>query len=453
MEKIRPQAVSGMFYPENKDEVSNQLAIFKENTNDDYEYKTRAIIVPHAGWIYSGALAAEGFATLDENVENVFIIAPAHKMLIEGIALCDFEAWETPLGALEVNLEINEELVLRFGAKVNNSAHEDEHGIEVQLPFVESYLKNVKIVPILLGNVQSEKVQEIISYYYENSKNAFVISSDLSHYYPDKDAKKIDSITALMIEKGEIENFEQEQACNAPGVVGLVKFAKEKNYSLIRVGMKNSGEVTGDRGKVVGYGSWMLFEGEKNYFLKKYFEQYAKLICKRSIAQELKSYSENYHLTSDDLGHFPPVFSEFGACFVTLEIEGNLRGCVGSILAHQPLIDDLIKNAYNAAFYDPRFVPLSEEEFKNVSIAISLLSIPSQMKFENEEDLIFQIKKGVDGIIIKDGDNQAVYLPSVWEQLPNKRDFLGSLKQKAGLRFDYFSNTFEAYRFRVEYIR
>jgi AmmeMemoRadiSam system protein A len=129
-----------------------------------------------------------------------------------------------------------------------------------------------------------------------------------------------------------------------------------------------------------------------------------------------------------------------------------LRGCIGSILAHRPLIEDLIENAKSAAFSDPRFNPVNFDEIKELSIAISLLSQPEKMHFSDEESLLKQIQPYKDGIIIKERHNQAVYLPSVWEELNDKKEFLNSLKIKAGLPPDYFSKTFEAYRFRCEYI-
>ena len=147
-----------------------------------------------------------------------------------------------------------------------------------------------------------------------------------------------------------------------------------------------------------------------------------------------------------------PVFEELGACFVTLKKQGHLRGCIGSIIAHQPLINDLINHANNSAFKDPRFNPVEESEIKDLEIDISLLSDPKPIDFKNEQDLLDKIVPYKDGIIIKDRNYQAVYLPSVWEELSEKELFLNSLKMKAGLSPDYFSDTFQAYRFEAQYI-
>lgn len=445
MKKIRPAAVAGKFYTSNKEELNSQLEEFAKFCRKDYECSSRAIIVPHAGYVYSGLIAAQGFQYLDKSVKNVFIIAPPHYVPVKNVALSEFEMWSTPLGEIQVNQEINQELVRDFGCEYEDDAFKSEHSAEVQVPFLQKFLPHVKIIPILAGH-NVDKLAKIIDYYWENPENGFVISTDLSHFHPSSEARKIDALTAEMIETKDMEQFSPEQACGGVGVNALVKFAKAEGYSLIRVGMVNSGDVTQDNSSVVGYGSWLLFEGEKNQFIKKYFSEYVIDICKKSILSRLQGEKLN-------IEKIPPVFGQSGACFVTLEKHGNLRGCIGSIIAHRPLIDDLVTNAQNSAFSDPRFSPLEMSEFDELEIDVSLLSAPEKMHFENEQDLLAQIRPNIDGIIIKDKGYQAVYLPSVWEQLPEKELFLNSLKIKAGLPPKHFSDTFEAYRYTTEYIK
>lgn len=442
MFKVKTAAVAGTFYPKTKEELNSQIDEFIQNNKKYYDYHTRALIVPHAGYYYSGQLACDCISYLKKDVENIFIFAPAHRVFVEGVALSGFDAFETPLGEVEVNQCINKELQEKFDCKIFNEAFKDEHAIEVQLPLLQRNLKYFKIVPILVGREKVDKIVEIISHYWKDEKNAFIISSDLSHFLTSVDAQKVDLTSAQMIEESDIALFQPEQACGSVGVCALGRFSHENNFSLIRVGLYNSGDVSGDNSRVVGYGGWLLYEGAKNEFIKKYFSDFVLDVCRKSIENKGKFSLENY----------APVFDELGACFVTLELNGNLRGCIGSILAYETLIEDLIKNAYNSAYADPRFPALSKEEFFNIKIDVSLLSAPSKIKFKDEHDLLAQIVPFKDGIIIKDGRYQAVYLPSVWDQLPEKKDFLNSLKMKAGLSGDYFSQTFEAYRFRTEYI-
>lgn len=444
--KIKSPSVAGTFYPGSKEELISQLNTFEQNNSHDYEYQTRVIIVPHAGYVYSGQLASSAFQYLDKSVKNVFIFAPPHRVPVRDIALSSFDKWATPLGEIKINTRVNEELVNEFGFEFYDEAFSQEHSAEVQVPFIQKYLTDVKIIPILVGNIES--VEKIITRYYGDSENAFVISSDLSHFYKSNEAKRIDLKTAEMIEEFDTEKFEHERACGAVGILGLINFIQnsDNKYSLIRVGMYNSGDVTGDESRVVGYGSWFLYEGARNEFIKKYFSEFVIDVCKKSILAGLEK--ENVKLD-----RIPPVFGQLGACFVTLEKNGDLRGCIGSIIAHRWLIDDLAQNAQNSAFSDPRFQPLKKHEFDELEIDVSLLSTPEKMSFKDEQDLLNQIKPFLDGIIIKDKGYQSVYLPSVWEQLPEKEMFLKSLKIKAGMTPEHFSSTFEAYRYTTEYIK
>ena len=444
MSKIKEPAVANSFYSGNTDILKNQLEDFAKNNCNKYEYPTRAIIVPHAGLIYSGQLAFEGINQLDKNIKNIFIFAPAHRVGFEGLALSSFDEWATPLGKVQVNQLLNKELEEHFGAKFYNEAHREEHSIEIQLPIIQKVFDNVNIVPVLVGKENPEIITDIITKYYTNKDNGFIISSDLSHFLSDTGAQKMDNRTAQMIESGDIQNFKHEQACGAIGIYGLVEFANLKNYSLIRINMLNSSAITGDKSSVVGYGAWFLYEGSKNRFIKEFYSDYVLKLCKDVIASR---FSKNKVYTNH-----APVFNGMGACFVTLKKYNNLRGCIGSIIAHQPLINDLVQHAQDAAFKDPRFKPVEKFELDDLRIDVSLLSEPKKIEFKDEADLLEKIVPFKDGIIIKDKGYQAVYLPSVWQDLPDKEMFLKSLKMKAGMMPDYFSSTFEAYRFSTVYI-
>lgn len=437
MVNVKKTSAAGLFYPEGAKELEKMFESFGEF---ETVYSSRAIIVPHAGYIYSGKLAYKGYNFLDKNVKNIFIFAPAHYERIYGCAVCDYDEFETPFGNLAVNKELSQEIAEFCDCTVNNFAFEKEHSLEVQLPFIKKLFPEAKIVPVLYGCENFKNLTETITNFWHNKENGFVISSDLSHFYPEKEALKIDLYTAKMIESNETRDFEVEQACGAVGICGLINFAKYNGYSLIRAGITNSAAATGDTSRVVGYGSWFLFEGSKNDFIKQYYSPLVIKICKESILSGLQ-------LGSYEMDDYPCVFEEQGASFVTLKLDGQLRGCIGSITAHRPLIKDLSKNAHSAAFSDPRFSPLTIDEYNRINISVSLLSKPERIHFDNEEDLLNQLVEQKDGLIIRDGSYQAVFLPVVWEELPDKKKFLKELKIKAGLSPEYFSETLEAFRF------
>jgi len=450
MTKIRTATVAGKFYTSIKEELLKILDGFKYNHKADYNYASRAIIVPHAGYNYSGQLAYDGFCYLSKSIKNIFIIAPTHHKSVNNLALADYDEWETPLGNIPTNRFIMNEILEKFECEYCEEAFEKEHAIEVLLPIIQHQYENIKIVPILVGNDDVEKTLRILKYYYVNPANAFVISSDLSHFHKEEEAIQIDILTARMLEDKNMQGFRYEQACGAIPIYALAEFAKQKKFDFVRVGLTNSGIITGDTSSVVGYGCWFLYEGNRNSFIKENFSPKLIDIARKTIRTKLLG-KEEINITT--FMPYPQVLESFGACFVTLEINGHLRGCIGSVIAQTQLIVDLIKNSHNAAFADPRFQPLTQEEFDNISISISLLSRPEPIEFKDEEDLLKQITPNIDGIIIRDNNHQGLYLPSVWEQLPDKKIFLNSLKQKAGLPTNHFSKTFEAYRFSTEYIK
>lgn len=445
MTKIKEPSVANAFYSGDTTVLKKQLDDFAKQNGNHYEYKTRAVIVPHAGLIYSGQLAYEGISQLDKSIKNIFIFAPSHRVPFNGLALSGYDEWKTPLGTVKINQDVNSDIAETFDAEIYDEAFANEHSVEIEVPAIQHLFGNeISIIPVLIGKTNPQVITEIISEYYDNPEFGFVISSDLSHFHSDKEAQRIDSETAKMIESGNIQELRYEQACGAVGIYGLTEFANKNKFSLIRINLINSSLVSGDKSSVVGYGAWFLFESTKNEFIKKYYSEYLLKLCRNII---LSRFNREKLYT----GH-APVFNQLGACFVTLKKKGNLRGCIGSIISYQPLINDIVQHAQDAAFRDPRFNPVEENEVEDLTIDISILSEPKPITFKDEQDLLNQIVPFKDGIIIKDKGYQAVYLPSVWEDLPEKTLFLNSLKMKAGLPSDYFSDTFEAYRFSTVYI-
>lgn len=448
MDTVKTAAFAGKFYPCDREKLDSLLENLLKQSVKDYRIKTRAIIVPHAGYMYSAKTATTAFQYIDTNTKNFFIIAPSHTTNFSGLAVPSFDYFETPCGNIKVNKALIYEIAERKNADFFDEAFEKEHSIEVELPFLKKISPDAQIVPVLYGKTDTETIAKLIDDYWINTGNSFVISSDLSHFYSIKDVEKIDNYTAEMIETQNINNFHPLQACGSTGITGLVQFCTKNNFSMIRTALTNSGETAGTTETVVGYGAWILTEESKSNFIKNQFPDMVISICKESILAGIKT--GNSLDVEEKL--YPQVFYESGACFVTITINERLRGCIGSIFAHKPLLNDLAQNAYKSAFADTRFTAITEEEFEHIKIAVSLLSEPQPLEFSDEEDLLSKIVPYKDGIIIQDNGHSAVYLPSVWVQLPDKKDFLNSLKQKAGLSPDYFSKTLKAYRFYTVYI-
>lgn len=447
MEKVyKKPSIAGMFYPEDKEKLQNQIDGFKMNCKHLYPITTRAVIVPHAGLIFSGELAYRGLSHLDKSLKNLFIIAPSHHELFKGIALTSYDGWETPLGRIDVNTDIVWKLKERYGGFYFDQAYRYEHSVEIEVPLIQNlFNEDVKIIPILTQDTDVNLISKLLADYYPDEQNGFIITSDLSHFLTDEQANKLDTYSAKLIEQGNVPALRPENACGYKGISGLSVYSFAKHYSLLRVGLTNSSSTYNDKMRVVGYGAWILYEDDKNEFIKEYYSDFLLKLCHDII--EAPFTKKEIKINLDE------VFYQRGACFITIEKFGQLRGCIGSTIAHRSLIEDLIEHTKNSAFKDPRFNPIQYNELKDLKISISLLSIPREIRFENEEDLLNQIEEKTDGIIIKDGDHQAVYLPSVWEQLPDKKEFLNNLKVKAGLSADYFSESIEAFKFQTVYIQ
>lgn len=442
---------AGTFYPEKPDELTNLLNSYKHEP--DVAYKSKAIIVPHAGVYYSGYAAMAGFQHLEMS-ENVFIIAPSHHHSFNNIALPKYTYFDTPLGSVEVNNRLIKEISEKFPCIISDEVFDNEHAIEVQLPFLQNLFypqiqsaidfvkglkkigKKFRIVPILVGRCDYRLISDLISAYWENS--SFVISSDLSHFYSQAECRQLDTYTATIIETGKIDCFERHQACGLTGVMGLVDFANNNDCSMIRVMMYNSGDISKETDRVVGYGSWFMATDKKNEYLERYYSKYIINLVKASILAAING--EEFIPEN-----IPQVLSQYGASFVTLKLNGELRGCIGSVYPTKPLVLDIIDNARNAAFQDYRFEPLTIAEFANIEVSVSLLSEIKRIPFKDERDLLSKIYPH--GIILAERDRRAVYLPVVWEQLPDRGVFLNSLKEKAGFPPDYFSRSIEAYKF------
>lgn len=442
---------AGSFYPENPDELTNLLNSYMQE--EKILYKSKAIIVPHAGVYYSGHAAMRGFQHLELS-ENIFIFAPSHHHNFNNIALTEYTYFDTPLGSIEVNNRIIKEIKEQYPSIISNEVFEMEHSIEVQLPFLQHLFspktqsaidfvkglkkigKKIKIIPILIGKCDYRLISDIISNYWETS--SFVISSDLSHFYSQRECQQIDTYTATIIETGKLEFFQPQQACGLIGIKGLVDFANNNDCSLIRVMMYNSGDISRETDKVVGYGSWLLYTDSRNDYLERFYSDYILNTVKNSIVLGLKG--EDF-IPRD----IPAVLTQHGATFVTLKKNDSLRGCIGSVYPTKPLILDLIDNARNAAFQDSRFEPISTNELNNIKVSVSILSSIERIQFKDERDLLSKIYPH--GIILSVGDNRAVYLPVVWEQLPERDIFLNTLKEKAGLPPNYFSKQLEVYKF------
>ena len=465
---IRPPAVAGTFYPADADILRSEIdglmdaALHSDAVSGDAPPK--AIIVPHAGLMFSGAIAALGFATvraLKDTIKRIVIIGPAHRMAFQGIALARADQFATPLGNLRCDLPALQKALALPHVQMLDDAHTLEHGLEIELPFIQRLFgegADIGIVPLLVSRCSPRQVHEVIEKLWGGPETLIVISSDLSHFHDYDTAKKMDNRTRSMIENFDAENIDTNDACGALPVAGMLIAARNRGMKIKTLGMRNSGDITGDKSRVVGYGAWAVYDakaanmqGDGEDDFTKATEHLIKThgaemlgLCRQSILHGLETGAP----LSVSPNEFGPALAAPGACFVTLKKAGQLRGCIGSIMAHAPLATDLCENAFKAAFRDPRFAGLGRDEITDdLELSISVLSPPAPFPFDSEADLIGKLTPFEDGIILSDGNRRGLFLPQVWDQLPEPKDFLAQLKRKAGLPMDHWSANMRAERF------
>ena len=441
--QIRPAAVAGSFYPGSATELSRTVDAMLAAAPGAQTTPIKALIVPHAGYVYSGAVAASAYALLAaqrDSIRRVVLLGPCHRVATRGLALPAARAFATPLGKIAIDAELAATLLDLPQVQQDDAAHQFEHSLEVQLPFLQTVLGNFTLLPLAVGDATDEEVAAVLDRLWGGPETLIVISSDLSHYHAYDEAQRRDRATvAQILALQPLTSF--EQACGALPVNGLIACARRHGLAPRLVEAKNSGDGVGDRARVVGYASLAFSplpaSGERRELGLALLAQ-----ARAAIAAELGLASA-----------MPPplaVMNEPAAAFVTLTKSGQLRGCIGSLEARRSMLEDVRGNACAAAFRDPRFAPLVAAELPQLRVEVSLLSPPVEMAVSSEEDALRQLRPGIDGLIFRVGDRRSTFLPQVWESLPEPRQFLAQLKQKAGVASDYWSPEVRLWRYQAE---
>ena len=435
---IREPVVAGTWYPGNKEVLKSEINKYYENSEKLNINNIKALIVPHAGYVYSGQVAANGFNQLNKNYKKIFIIATNHNSnaYINGISIPDATHYKTPLGEVKVS-EIASEL-LKQELFVNVPEAHTTHVIEIELPFLQQKLKDFEIIPLITGSLSLEQIKQaadILSKYIDED-SLIIISSDLSHYHPYEDAVKLDTACIKNIESLNFEESAKCEACSIYAILILMDIAKRNEWNAKIIDYKNSGDVSGDKSRVVGYSS-IVFYSEKEELLTKDEQDFLLKLARETV----EGYVKNKKKPKADENELTPALKKVQGCFVTLNKNHNLRGCIGHILPQEELYKCIVDNAVNAAVNDRRFNPVTENELNEIKIEISVLTVPQRLEFSSGDDLKNKLRPNIDGLVLKKGFYQSTYLPQVWEQIPNKESFLSNLCMKAGMAIDCWKDT------------
>jgi len=449
MKEIREPIFAGSWYPGEPEILSRDVRRYLENAKKErLEGEIVALISPHAGYIYSGQVAAYAYKLIEGKVfDSVVVVAPSHRALFKGASLYDRGGYRTPLGVVPIDTELSQKMMeRRKEIQFLPEAHSQEHSLEIQIPFLQVVLKSFRLIPIVMEPYWNwETCQSLASAIAETvrGKNVLLIaSSDLSHFHSYDEAVKLDKIVLNHIERFDPEGLNRDlrsnrcEACGGGPVISIMLAAKALGANQGKV-LKylNSGDVTGDRSRVVGYAAGVFY---KTVGGKEKMKEEKKVGVdlglneeeKKTLHQIAKTVIENKARgkTVPDFKVESPVLKENRGAFVTIHKRGQLRGCIGYIEGRGPLHKTIEEMAEAAAFRDPRFTPVKEKELPELELEISVLTPLKKIKDVDE------VQVGKHGIYIKKGWYSGLLLPQVATEYGwDRQAFLEHTCQKAGL--------------------
>lgn len=449
---IRHTEVAGSFYPLQENTLRKSVDSFVQNAEvlDLHKNRTPGVLfVPHAGYIYSGDTAGHAYRLLKgRRYDFVVVIGPSHRNLFKGFQIFNGDYYETPLGRVPVAKDRVIQLMKDNPCIVSNNSYErGEHSVEVQIPFLQHTLGNFRLIPVLAGEVSLDTARSFADSLYRIFRERsclVVISTDLSHFHSLDQARIMDEETLRLIvnmESGKLEEnilTGKNEACGCQAVLAGIEYARKWGFEkpvLLKYDTSASGGPK-DTSRVVGYGALASFK-------KEHLDDAEKEYLIKLARRVLEGYGEGKGFVPEEPPY--PSLKEFRGAFVTLKIDGDLRGCIGHIVPACELFNSVIQNTINAASRDPRFGAVKKEEIPRISIEISALTPMKPVKYED-------ILVGRDGVLLKYGFRQAVFLPQVpLEQGWDKKTYLEELCLKAGLPAEtYRKQDVQLYAFQAE---
>jgi hypothetical protein len=458
--KIRKSSIAGSWYPNNPDvlktTLKGYLAQAKPPIVETATNKTFALIVPHAGYMYSGATAAYAYQLIaGRPIKRAFILGPSHYANFVGAAVDNVDFYETPLGKMPLDKETIDALKKNPLFHEQAAAFEKEHSVEIQLPFLQLTLNDLTIIPLVIGQLNKEQAMSLAESLrkFIDEETIVIVSSDFTHYGPQFNYVPFTDDAPQNLEKLNQVSFEAIQSLNPEAFIKhgvetgdticgfnpiVILLSLAKTYSGVQASLlarEVSGNITGDFTNSVSYQSIALTRPViadkliESRFLEE-TERQTLLKLARFALQNYLNGKEDIELDQLGVQLTDNLKAKYGV-FVTLTQNGQLRGCIGDIIGARPLYQGVIENAINAAVNDPRFAPVTKEEEKSLAIEISVLSPPKEIPSYRE----FVV--GRDGIILIKNDRRAVFLPQVMvENKWTPFTALNYLAQKAGLPHD-----------------
>lgn len=446
---IRHPAVAGQFYPGNATELTYEIKQDLDQAVNlpEIDGQIMALIVPHAGIVYSGHIAAYAYKLLENSgINKVILCGGAHRFGFEGVSVYGPGiAWQTPLGLVHCDDILCQKLI-DFSNQILEleKAHRDEHSLEVQLPYLQTVLGNFELVPALIGYQRGSTIDilsKALTDLQIDNHTIMIASTDWQHYLPASEGWKYDSLGIACLENFDINllekylSEEKVKMCGGGAVVAVLKAAKAKGADKIKI-LKygDSGDVSGDKSSVVSYVAAVAYKSKDNNLPQKaILSDDEKNDLLKIARQTIETFLKTRQVPQFEISS---RLKEPGAAFVTLEKQGQLRGCIGLTEAVRPLYETVSYCAVQAAVADPRFPAVTTGELDDLHIEISVLT-PLQKVSSLDE-----IKVGRDGLVIERGHYRGLLLPQVATDYGwNREKFLQNTCRKAGLPLNAYKDS------------
>ncbi len=442
---VRKAYVAGQFYPGTKETLTAQIHSYLEQADkQDAPGPLHALVAPHAGYIYSGPIAAYAYKQIERPFKRIFLFASNHSQYanVNGLSVPEYTHYATPLGEVNVS-PLARKLLEEEDISCVPMAH-TTHIIEVHLPFLQTVLTNeFEIIPVITGRLNLDDIRRFgeLFHRYVDDETLFLLSTDLSHYHPYDEAVNLDTSCVNALEALDFQGVIDSELCGQGAALILLEIAKKQGWKGKILDYRNSGDTAGEKSRVVGYGAIAYYaayqstsasqqpaEGSTSEPLNEKEHRLLLELARNTVELYVTEHTA-YH-PDEQLFESYPTLQEPRGTFVTLKKNGELRGCIGSLIGQQPLYLGVRDNAMKAAAHDPRFKPVTPEELDALDLSVSVLDVPALFTVETPDDYLSKLTHE-DGVILTNGRRQATYLPQVWEQLPQPREFLGRLCMKA----------------------
>jgi AmmeMemoRadiSam system protein B/AmmeMemoRadiSam system protein A len=432
--RVHQPTVAGRFYPGEPEALYAEVAGALASSPALGIRGVRAVLVPHAGYVFSGQVAAASFREVERGFRRVFLLASNHNGQVHyaGVSLPDHTHYAIPGAEIPLSAVVGD---LRKEALFTHEpgAH-TMHMLEVELPFLQQLRgrpqeADFAIVPMILGRMDGDAVQRLAEILdaYADPETLFVFSVDLSHFYPDQKALALDNYSIQAIMSRNREGLAQAETDGNQVLETLLALAERRGWEPTFLMSRNSGDVSGDKSRVVGYASIVFHEP----FSLTEQEKLELLGFTRQCIEEHLRDGRASEPEAEWLERYP-IFRIPRAVFVTLEKKGRLRGCQGELISRRPLYAGVMTAAINAAVRDPRFPPVREGELADLDVSISVLDHPCRMSVSRPEEYLEMLRPLKDGVILIHEGKRSTYLPQVWKDLPDPEQFLSRLSLKQG---------------------